>query len=158
MVHATSHWMQVDAKKFNSPKHMSSSGIGVSSSVPPQFIPEAFSIDREKGNIVFKFSYDFFSETPDDEYAFTLMTELEEVEPEAIELTVWVDDENTGRISRIQIPAGAVDVLRAHSFKTLRESLEGVHEEHPRWGSFSAVSRLIKSYSSLIFKGSSADE
>ncbi|MGR6871231.1 hypothetical protein ACU6U9_02735 [Pseudomonas sp. HK3] len=131
-----SEWFELNSEKLMSVGN--EHGAGIKSYLVPSKVPTAVRVIRTKET--FKFEYRYEPDLSDQE-------ELDQFEAKLLlkDMTTWIGSKSK-RLYALEIPIARYTEFRDAAYKTVRDDLDQVRHEHPRWGSFSAVSNVFEHY------------
>lgn len=141
-------WVKVDKRKINPLHHENKGGVAVSSSLAPQHVPKAFKLECTHKSLIISLSYE--SSLYDDSFEELIKVDTAFESMELSDAFKFYIGENSGKLFKIELSLAGIEALKAQKFKEVRDSLDEVKVAHPRWGTFTAASNMLKSYATSI--------
>ncbi len=133
-------WIKLDSEKLTSVESLNSKGV--KSFLTPANIPSAVRIFTVDDCVRFEYRY---------ELDLTKTESLESFEGSTLNISMKIQiGSKSKRLYSVDVPQSKMEALRQEAYKKIRRDLEGVRMEHPRWGTFSAVSNVFAQYSSVF--------
>lgn len=135
----TTDWIKLDQNKLISVRDSDRSSV--KSFLTPSKVPTAVRISVVTESNSVRFEYKYAAEPSEEDT-------LQEYEAHALSVNMKIMiGSQSKRLYSVDVPASELETVKAAAYQRVRESLEGIREEHPRWGTFSAVSNVFARYS-----------
>lgn len=135
-----SSWIKLNPEKLMSVGN--ESGSEIKSYLVPSKVPVAARVSVNDGFIKFEYKYepDLSEQEEQRQYNTELFT---------IDINTWIGTKSK-RLYALEMPIEKLSEFRIAAYEAVRAQLDNVRHEHPRWGSFSAVSNVFKQYASKL--------